>query len=379
MPTPNARLTNAGPTNAGLTNGGLTHANLAKAAQTLGIVAAAALVVFMPMMVELFDLMQYTIFAVMGILALSLGFIWGFGGIMSFGQTAFFGLGAYTFAVTAINTDGGWSAVALAVLVPAVFAAVLGYFMFYGRISDVYLGVITLTVTLILFNVVNSTAGDAYTIGDAPLGGFNGIPAVPGLSMPGNPDYFFGPEENWYLSAGCLLLVYLLLKGVLRTHFGRVVVAVRENETRAALLGYDPRIYKLLAFVIGGGVAGLAGCLFTNWGAFVSPTVFSLSTAAQIIIWVTIGGLGTLLGPVIGCFLMQYLILQIGTQQSFNADLVMGAILLAFVLAMPMGLVPMARLLAWRVIERLWPAGAGGQDADTADAAPDARMAEGAK
>lgn len=342
---------------------GLDIRTLSKTGQTIGVIIAALLIVFMPAMVELFDLMQYTIFVVMGVLALSLGFIWGFGGILSFGQTAFFGLGAYTFAVTAINTDGSWAAVGLAVLVPAVFAAILGYFMFYGRISDVYLGVITLTVTLILFNVVNSTAGDAYTIGNAALGGFNGIPAVPGLSMPGDPDFFFGPEENWYLSAGCLLLVYLALKGLLRTHFGRVVVAVRENETRAALLGYDPRIYKLMVFVVGGAVAGLAGGLFTNWGAFVSPTVFSLSTAAQIIIWVTIGGLGTLVGPVLGCFIMQYLVMQIGTQQTFNADLVMGAILLGFVMAIPMGLVPLMRLGLVGLVMRLLPARARASDA----------------
>ncbi|WP_372022474.1 branched-chain amino acid ABC transporter permease (plasmid) [Tistrella mobilis] len=342
---------------------GLDIRTVSKAGQTIGVLIAALLIVFMPAMVELFDLMQYTIFVVMGVLALSLGFIWGFGGILSFGQTAFFGLGAYTFAVTAINTDGGWAAVGLAVLVPAIFAAVLGYFMFYGRISDVYLGVITLTVTLILFNVVNSTAGDAYTIGNAALGGFNGIPAVPGLSMPGDPDFFFGPEENWYLSAGCLLLVYLALKGLLRTHFGRVVVAVRENETRAALLGYDPRIYKLMVFVVGGAVAGLAGGLFTNWGAFVSPTVFSLSTAAQIIIWVTIGGLGTLVGPVLGCFIMQYLVMQIGTQQTFNADLVMGAILLGFVMAIPMGLVPLMRLGLVGLVMRLLPGKARASDA----------------
>ncbi len=179
----------------------------------------------------------------MGVLSLSLGFIWGFGGILSFGQAAFFGLGGYAYAVAAFNFESSAVPVIAAVAVPALFAGALGYFMFYGRISNVYVGVITLTVTLILFNVVNSTAGDAYRIGAAALGGFNGIPSVPGITLPFT-GYQFGPEDNWYLAAGCLIAVFIGLRLLLASHFGRVVVAIRENETRAALLGYDPRLYN---------------------------------------------------------------------------------------------------------------------------------------
>ena len=74
------------------------------------------------------------------------------------------------------------------------------------------------------------------------------------------------------------------------------------------LLGYDPRLYKLITFAIGGGVAGLAGCVFVNWGGFISPPVFGLAQSAQIIIFVLLGGLGTLLGPILGAFAVQYLI-----------------------------------------------------------------------
>ena len=123
----------------------------------------------------------------MGVLSLSLGFIWGFGGILSFGQAAFFGLGGYAYAVAAFNfSDSTVPLLCLDRGADRLFAALLGYFMFYGRISNVYVGVITLTVTLILFNVVNSTAGDAYRIGAAALGGFNGIPSVPGITLPFN-------------------------------------------------------------------------------------------------------------------------------------------------------------------------------------------------
>lgn len=311
--------------------------------QSLAIVAAAVIVGVLPSYMDLFALMQVTLFAAMGVLSLSLAFIWGFGGILSFGQTAFFGLGAYAYAIAAINFGDSTNAILLAILVPALFAAALGYFVFYGRISEVYLGVITLTVTLVLFNVVNSTSGDAYTIGSARLGGFNGIPAVPTFNMPYQPEEILSPEASWWVTGGALIAVYVLLRLVLASPFGRVAVAVRENETRASLLGYDPRLVKLCVFVLGGAVAGLAGALYVNWGAFVGPTIFSLSLSAEIIIWITIGGLGTLLGPIVGCFIIQYLVSQIGSQQAFNANLVLGVILVAFVLLLPKGIVPTVR------------------------------------
>jgi branched-chain amino acid transport system permease protein len=303
-----------------------------------------------PQVVDQFELLQLTVFAAMCILALSLGFVWGYGGILCFGQSAFFGLGAYAYAVTALNMGESTLAAVLAIVVPAVFAALLGYFMFYGRLSDVYLGVITLSVTLIFFNLVNSTAGDAYRIGKARLNGFNGMPSLPTLNVPGDPGRLLDPTETFYLVMALLVIVYVGLHVLLASHFGRVVVAVRENETRCELLGYDVRLHKLLVFTIGGGIAGLAGCLFANWGAFVSPNVFSLTMTSQIIIWVIVGGLGTLLGPIIGCLIMQYLATTLGTQQVANTNLIFGIIFLAFVLLVPRGIVPSLRRLGSRAL-----------------------------
>ena len=342
-------------------------------AQTIAVLLAVAAIALAPSVIEIFTLMQITLFAAMSVLALSLAFIWGFGGILSFGQTAFLGLGAYTYAVTAINLQDSTQAIVLAVLVPALFAAVLGYFVFYGRISDVYLGVITLTVTLILFNVVNSTSGDEYRIGKAMLGGFNGMPAVPTFNMPFDPSSPLTPEQSWWTTAGLLLAVYLGLRLLIASPFGRVVVAVRENEVRASLLGYDPRRVKLLTFVLGGAIAGLAGALYVNWGAFVGPTIFSLSLSAEIIIWVTVGGLGTLIGPIVGCFAIEYLIAGVGTQQTLNANLLLGAILVGFVLLLPSGLIPSLRDLAARILAAL-PRGRAAPA--PLDAAPEAAGAE---
>ncbi|SKC99085.1 amino acid/amide ABC transporter membrane protein 2, HAAT family [Burkholderia sp. YR290] len=306
----------------------------------LALAVGSIMLIVLPRVLDDFALVQATVYAVMAILAMSLGFVWGFGGILCFGQSAFFGLGAYTYAIAVTNMGDSTVPFMLAIVLPAAFAAVLGYLIFYGRLSDVYMGVITLTVTLILFNLVNSTAGPEWKIGNAVLGGFNGIPNIAPLNTPGNIDDVISPRGLFELSLAALLGVYFLLRVLLAFKMGRVIVASKENEQRLLLLGYDSRVYKLLTFVLGAAIAGLSGCLFANWGAFTSPTVFGLAQSAQIIIWVIVGGLGTLVGPVIGCVAIQWLTTQIGTQQTINSNLVLGAILVVFVLMVPKGIVP---------------------------------------
>jgi ABC-type branched-subunit amino acid transport system permease subunit len=316
----------------------------------VGIVGIAFLVLT-PRFAELDTVLELTVYMIMAILALSLALIWGYGGILCFGQSAFFGLGAYTYAIAMFNIGESTIPLLLAIILPAGFAALLGYFMFYGRISDVYLGVITLTVTLILFNSVNSTAGPEFHIGVARLGGFNGIPGIPSLNVPGRAASPIDLEGMFYLATASLLATYFGLRLLLASRFGRIIVGIRENERRAELLGYDPRAYKLATFTIGGALAGFAGCLFANWGSFVSPTIFGLAQSAQIIIWVIVGGRGTLIGPIVGCIGIQWLNTALGANQPSgnsdwwakvfaNAPLVLGTILVAFVLLVPKGLVP---------------------------------------
>jgi len=313
------------------------------------VAAGLALMLGLPHVLDTFGLLQVTVFAAMAMFALSQGFIWGYGGVMCFGQAAFLGLGGYAYAVAAINMGETTLPVLLSIAVPMGFAALLGYFMFYGRISEAYIGVITLTVSVILFELMNSTSGSAYHIGTAELGGFNGIPAVPPLNLPGRPEDTLDPEGVWYAAMASLIGVYVLLRAILASRFGQVVVAIRENETRAMLLGYDPRLYKLLAFTIAAGIAGLAGCLYANWGGFISPAVFSLTTSAQVIIFVLVGGLGTLIGPVLGAVLIQYLINLAGTQSTIDGNLGLGVVLVGFVLLVPQGIVPVAQGLLRRL------------------------------
>jgi branched-chain amino acid transport system permease protein len=304
-----------------------------------------------PHVLQLFTIINLTTAIGLALLALSLGLVWGFGGILCFGQTAFFGVGAYAYAVCAQNFAETTGSMLLAVAAAAAVAAILGYFMFYGRISDVYLGVITLTVTLIFFNLLRRTSGPEYKIGVALLGGFNGTSAPP-LTLPWDSKAILFPQQLFYVAMGALILAYFGCVGLTRSHFGRVCVAIRENETRAELLGYDARLYKLGLFTIGGGVAGFAGVLVANGIGRVTPDLFNLSYAAQAIIWVIVGGRGTLIGPVGGAFAIFWLTSWLGTQSYFNINMVLGIVLIFFVLLLPRGVVPALGELAERWTRR---------------------------
>lgn len=314
-----------------------------RARETRWSVALAALgVIFLfiaPQIFELFAIINLTTVLALAILALSLGLVWGYGGILCFGQTTFFGIGAYAYTVAAINMGETTFPILIAILIAAAFAAVLGYFIFYGRVSDVYLAVITLTVTLIFYSLLRRTSGPEYKIGNALLGGFNGVTSPP-LNIPGDPGAILFPEHMFYVAMAALILAYLLCVWITRTHFGRVIVAIRENELRAELLGYDIRLYKLALFAVGGAIAGMAGVVFANGIGRVTPDIFNLYNTALTIIWVIVGGRGTLIGPILGAVALFYLTSGLGTQAALNNNLVLGIILIVFVLLVPRGIVP---------------------------------------
>ena len=281
-----------------------------------------------------------TILLAYALFALSLGLMWGYAGLLSFGHTAYFGLGAYVYAIAVINIGESTVPLLLAIAIPAAVAAVIGAMMFYGRISDVYMGVITLVVTLILFKFMNATAGDQYVIGAARLGGFNGIPGFAVLNVPGMPEWSLFGTPLYYVAAVALLGCYLICRWILARSFGRVLVGIRENESRCELLGYNVPAYKTAIFSISAAMAGLAGCLFANWAEIVTPSVFSLRAAAEVIVWVMVGGLGTLVGPILGAMALGMVKLLLGEQTVIDNSLILGLILVIVVLAIPRGVVP---------------------------------------
>jgi branched-chain amino acid transport system permease protein len=298
---------------------------------------AAALLALLPLVT---DTNTPTLLLIWALFALSLGLMWGYAGLLSFGHAAYFGLGAYTYAIAVVNLGESTVPLLLSVLVPAAFAAVVGAMMFYGRISDVYMGVITLVVTLILFKFMSATAGDAYVIGQARLGGFNGIPGFQTLNVPGYVNWSLFGLPTYYICAAALLLSYLLCRWILARSFGRVLVGIRENEARCELMGYNVAAYKTAIFAVSAAMAGLAGCLFANWAEIVTPRVFSLGQAAEVLIWVIVGGLGTLVGPILGALFLGYVKLLLGEQTVIDNSLILGALLIIVVLAIPRGVVP---------------------------------------
>jgi ABC-type branched-subunit amino acid transport system permease subunit len=313
---------------------------------------AAAVLLWLVPRIDIALQLDLSIILILALLALSMSFLWGYVGIVSFGQTAFFGLGGYAYAVLALNFDATtWPALA-AILVAMLFAAVLGYLMIYGLVSDIYLSVITLVVTLILEKGIRSTSGPEYVIGSVRLNGQNGIPGVPSLRLPWDPASELFVDGVLYLAILLLLLVYVGLRLLLVTHFGRVLVGIRENERRIDLLGYDSRRYKLAAFVLAAGIAGLSGVLYAVWGNFVAPEMFNLNQAAQVVIWVIVGGKSTLIGPIVGTAVVQHLTLRLGTIGVGQVTLVLGIVLMVFVLAFREGLVPSLGLLLGRLLGR---------------------------
>lgn len=308
-------------------------------------IAGSGIILALPHFIGYDTVLQITLNFAFSILALSLAFVWGYAGIFSFGQAAFFGIGGYAYAATAINMGDSTLAIAAGIVVPALFALLLGYFVFYARLTSIYVAVITLVVTLIFYKFMGQTAKPSYMIGNAMLGGYNGIPAIPPLNVPSRPDLYAGPEEMFLIAGFAALATYLALRLLLVSRIGRIFVGMRENELRMELLGFDTRFYKLVAFTIAAAIAGLGGVMFANWNAFIDPHVFSLGFSAQPIIWVMIGGLGTLGGPILGTFILSTLSLELGTQKILDINLILGAVFTVFVLLVPQGIIPSLRKL----------------------------------
>ena len=278
-------------------------------------------------------------------MALGLCLVWGYGGTLSFGQTAFFGLSGYAYGVLTLNFGAayGFTLVALlaSLLCSAAFSAVLGYFLYFGRISGVFLGIVTLSVTLVFERFMAQTAGPEWRIGAARLNGYNGMSGMPPLTLPwfGGNIVLFPDVGLYYLVLALLVLTYLGLRILVNSRFGNVLVAIRENPERAEMLGYDVRKYQLGAFVIGAVLAGLSGTLYTAWGQYITPSSMSITAAALPIVWVAVGGRGDLTATLIGTLAVLAAFQALTIYGSQYALVVMGLLLVMTVLIAPEGLI----------------------------------------
>jgi branched-chain amino acid transport system permease protein len=222
--------------------------------------------------------------------------------------------------------------------------------MFYGRVGDVYIGIITLAVTLVIFTVIGATSARIYKIGEAFIGGYNGLRPIPRILLPGGPVQGLTIRPLFWFVVVAATIVYLISVWIAKRPLGRIFAGIRENELRAELLGYDVRWHKLQAFTIGGAIAGLAGGLFAVWAGVVTPAVFSLAQMALVVIWVLVGGRMSLLGAFAGTLIVQAMSFNLGGAGGIltgQTPLVLGIVLVLFVLLLPGGLIP-STISLWR-------------------------------
>jgi branched-chain amino acid transport system permease protein len=255
----------------------------------------------------------------------------GYVGFLSLAQTAFFGIGAYTSTILAVTySQSFWVGLVLAIIIPSVIAAAVGIpFLRLSRHSFVIstLGFL-LICWLIVRNWVEVTRG--------PLG-IPGIPS-PKLSVFNLLDLNFAGRVNYYILVIVFVLVlHILLTKLVRSRIGRAFIAIREDEALAQAVGINTMKYKMLAFSISAGIAGVAGSLFAHYITFLDPTVFEFYNLENILVITLVGGSGTIGGPMLGSIIFTILPELLRVAKEFRL-IVYGAILLLTVLLMPEGI-----------------------------------------
>ena len=311
------------------------------------VVAVALLLVAFPWVARLLDADFYISTAsrigIFAIAATSLNLILGYGGLVSFGHAAFVGVGAYT---VGIMIDGGivngWLGFGAAILAAAAFSAVIGAVSL--RTRGVYFIMITLAFAQMLFFLTNSVK--AY-------GGDEGLSLLArsefGLGLDLQDDTVF-----YYLVLVLLALVIVLVHRLVHSRFGRVVQAMREDDIRAEAIGFPTYRYKLILFVIGGAIGGLAGALMANQQNYISPNLLHWTQSGTLMVMVIIGGVGTLFGGALGALALLVLE-EVAADYTTHWQFYVGWILLAVVLFAPRG------LMALRIGRRQDAARAGRQ------------------
>jgi len=241
-----------------------------------------------------FILPQYMLF---GVLALSLSLLWGYVGIVSFGQAAFFSLGAYSFGLILGKlpaTSAPYVGLAVAAAAGAALSGVIGYFLFTGGVRDSYFVLVTLAISTIAQVVANTESGIT--------GGFNGLYVQRALlELPGSARLSLqGDLAAYYVILLFTVAAYMGLRFLLATKFGKVLVGIRVNEDRTVALGYNTALYKTVAFALSGSIAGVAGALYATDAGFVSPDLGGVLFSTNVVVWVAIGGRQHLVGALIG-------------------------------------------------------------------------------
>ena len=316
--------------------------------------SVALVVVFamylLPQFIGRYELLTLSSFMLMAFLGAGLALLWGYGGILSLGQSAFFGIGGYAYGIVGINLANAdfriGSALLAGLIFPGLVAAFLGWLMFYARLRGVYIAILMLVVTLLIETFLNQTAGAGWKVGAAQLGGNNGlgrnsadVQELPSLSF-GLGSYeldFAGTSVAfYYLVLTLIIFVYLGLRLLVNSRFGYALVAIREDQERAETLGYDIRWLQLVVFSISAVLAGLSGLLYVSWGNFITPSVFGINANILPVIWVAVAGRKCILAGIIGTIVIQWASQELAVRGEY-ALVVQGALLVMIVMALPDG------------------------------------------
>ncbi len=294
-------------------------------ARLLGFSALIAGVALFPLVAGNYPVKLLQEILIWGIFAMSLDFLMGYSGMVSFGHSAFFGIGAYVAALALKASPGTVSALALPALAAALAALVIGFCSI--RTSGVYFIMLTLAFSQMFY---------AYTFQVAWLGAEDGIVGVPRPRLLGL-DLANATAFHLFLVA-LVGLAALALWRVARSPFGHVLRGIQENEGRMEAVGYAVQRYKLVAFVIAGTIGGVAGALYTQLNLTISPDAFFWTTSGEALLMVIIGGTGTLWGAVLGA--ATFILLQsFVSSYTERWMLILGLAFILFVLFAPGGIV----------------------------------------
>ena len=298
--------------------------------------AAIALLIIAPLILPEFWRRFVTEVLIWGLLAMSSDLLIGYTGMISFGHSAFFGLGMYGAAAALISVQPPnlWLAMLYGLVGAAAVAGFVAYFS--TRLRDIYFAITTLIFSQIFYVII-------FTWTEV-TGGENGLTfSRPPLAVPGLFSIRFTPETLHWFVLGVVAISYLVLRRITQSPFGMVLQSIRENEARTRAVGYPVERYKIVAVMLSGLFAGLAGVLYALQNRFAAPDFVFFLVSGETVIYNVIGGIGTLVGPIVGAAF--FLLLREGLSRFLTEYYLipLGLIFIAIVIFMPQGLLGFAR------------------------------------
>lgn len=261
--------------------------------------------------------------------ALTVDILWGYTGILTFGQSAFFGIGAYAaglvFTHMGFSTEHAFLAFGAGIVVAMLIAAIVGWLSFYHGASPLYASVVSLVLPIVVAQLLYS--GGEFTGSSSGLSGF---------------ESFDVSIEAWFWITGAFLVALTAAAWIfVRSDAGRVLVAIRENEARCEYLGINVSRVKILLLVTCAAIAAIAGYAFAGVQMVVAPEYAGFVFGTELIIWVALGGRGTLLGPVIGTLVIDLGTAYLSGNLPFVWKLLIGFAFVIVIVALPQGLMPL--------------------------------------